>query len=87
MQLLFTYTTPFQAMFSNEAIPLPIWPWLLARGLVFFRVVETENFHPFIRLALKGHHGSGSWCIARTERDIRGFLDKARVRRYLRARR
>jgi len=44
LQLLFTYTTPFQAMFGNEAIPLRIWFWLLAGGLVFFLVVETEKF-------------------------------------------
>ena len=44
LQLLFTYTTPFQAMFGNEGIPLRIWPGLLAGGLVFFLVVETEKF-------------------------------------------
>jgi magnesium-transporting ATPase (P-type) len=44
LQLLFTYTTPFQAMFGNEAIPLRVWPWLLAGGLVFFLVVEAEKF-------------------------------------------
>jgi magnesium-transporting ATPase (P-type) len=44
LQLLFTYTRPFQAMFGNEAIPLRIWPWLLAGGLVFFLIVETEKF-------------------------------------------
>ena len=43
LQLLFTYTTPFQAIFGNEAIPLRIWPWLLAGGLVFFLVVEAEK--------------------------------------------
>src|SRR5262252_2964177 len=43
LQLLFTYTTPFQAIFGNEAIPLRIWPWLFAGGLVFFLVVETEK--------------------------------------------
>jgi len=43
LQVLFTYTTPFQAMFGNEAIPLHTWPWLLAGGLVFFLVVETEK--------------------------------------------
>jgi hypothetical protein len=42
--LLFTYTTPFQAIFGNEAIPPHIWPWLLAGGLVFFLIVETEKF-------------------------------------------
>jgi len=44
LQMLFTYTRPFQAIFGNEAIPLRIWPWLLAGGLVFFFVVETEKF-------------------------------------------
>ena len=44
LQLLFTYTTPFQKMFGNEAIPLRIWPWLLAGGVVFFLVVEMEKF-------------------------------------------
>jgi magnesium-transporting ATPase (P-type) len=44
LQLLFTYTRPFQAMFGNEAIPFRIWPWLLAGGLVFFLVVEAEKF-------------------------------------------
>ncbi len=43
LQLLFTYTTPFQAMFGNEAIPLWVWPRLLAGGLVFFLVVEAEK--------------------------------------------
>jgi magnesium-transporting ATPase (P-type) len=44
LQLLFTYTTPFQAIFGNEAIPLRVWPWLLAGGLVFFLVVEAEKW-------------------------------------------
>jgi magnesium-transporting ATPase (P-type) len=43
LQLLFTYAPPFQAMFGNEAIPLWIWPWLLAGGLLFFAVVEAEK--------------------------------------------
>src|SRR5262249_54060048 len=43
LQWLFTYTAPFQATFGNEAIPLRIWPWLLAGGVVFFLVVETEK--------------------------------------------
>jgi magnesium-transporting ATPase (P-type) len=43
LQLLFTYTPPFQAMFGNEAIPLWVWPWLLAGGLLFFAVVEAEK--------------------------------------------
>ena len=44
LQLLFTYTRPFQAIFGNEAIPLRIWPRLLAGGVVFFLIVETEKF-------------------------------------------
>ena len=44
LQLLFTYTTPLQRVFGNEAIPLRVWPWMLAGGLVFFFVVETEKF-------------------------------------------
>jgi magnesium-transporting ATPase (P-type) len=43
LQSLFTYATPFQAVFGNEAIPLWIWPWLLAGVLVFFLVVEAEK--------------------------------------------
>ena len=43
LQLLFTYTPPFQAMFGNEAIPIWVWPWLLVGGLVFFLVVEAEK--------------------------------------------
>jgi magnesium-transporting ATPase (P-type) len=43
LQLIFTYAPPFQAMFGNEAIPLWVWPWLIAGGLVFFLVVEAEK--------------------------------------------
>jgi len=43
LQLLFTYAPPFQAMFGNQAIPLWVWPWLLAGGLLFFVVVEAEK--------------------------------------------
>ena len=44
LQLLFTYTKPFHIMFGTQAIPLQVWPWLLAGGLVFFLVVEAEKF-------------------------------------------
>jgi hypothetical protein len=30
-------------MFGNEAVPLWVWPWLIAGGLVFFLVVEAEK--------------------------------------------
>ena len=44
LQLLFTYAAPLQRLFDNEAIPLPVWPWLLLGGLGFFLVVEAEKF-------------------------------------------
>jgi magnesium-transporting ATPase (P-type) len=44
LQLLFTYTPPFHALFGTENIPLHVWPWLLAGGLAFFLVVEAEKF-------------------------------------------
>jgi magnesium-transporting ATPase (P-type) len=43
LQILFTYAPPFQSLFETEAIPLWVWPWLFAGGLVFFLVVETEK--------------------------------------------
>jgi magnesium-transporting ATPase (P-type) len=43
LQLLFTYTLPFQELFETAAIPLAIWPWLFLGGLVFFLVVEAEK--------------------------------------------
>jgi magnesium-transporting ATPase (P-type) len=43
LQLLFTYARPFQAVFGTEAIPLGVWPWLLAGGAVFFLIVEVEK--------------------------------------------
>jgi hypothetical protein len=30
-------------MFGNEAVPLWVWPWLPAGGLLFFLVVEAEK--------------------------------------------
>jgi magnesium-transporting ATPase (P-type) len=43
LQLVFTYAPPLQAMFGNESVPIRVWPWLLAAGLVFFLVVEAEK--------------------------------------------
>ena len=43
LQLIFTYVAPVQAAFGNESIPLWVWPWLLAGGLLFFLVVEAEK--------------------------------------------
>jgi magnesium-transporting ATPase (P-type) len=43
LQMLFTYAPPLQVLFGNEAIPLWVWPWLLAGGLLFFAVVEAEK--------------------------------------------
>ncbi len=44
LQLLFTYAPPIQRLFGNEAIPLYVWPWLIAGGFVFFLVIELEKF-------------------------------------------
>jgi calcium-translocating P-type ATPase len=49
LQILFTYAPPFQSLFETDAIPLWVWPWLFAAGLVFFLVVEAEKF--VIRMA------------------------------------
>jgi hypothetical protein len=43
LQILFTYTPPLQYLFDTEAIPLRVWPWLVAGGFVFFLVVEAEK--------------------------------------------
>jgi magnesium-transporting ATPase (P-type) len=43
LQLLFTYASPLQALFGNQAVPLHVWPWLFAGGLCFFVVVEAEK--------------------------------------------
>jgi hypothetical protein len=43
LQLLFTYTPPFQTLFETAAIPLWVWPGLVLGGLVFFLVVEAEK--------------------------------------------
>ena len=43
LQILFTYTPPLQRLFDTEAVPLWVWPWLVAGGLVFFLVVEAEK--------------------------------------------
>ena len=43
LQLAFTYAPLLQATFGTEAVPLWVWPWLLAGGLLFFLVVEAEK--------------------------------------------
>ena len=43
LQILFTYTPPLQYLFDTEAVPLWVWPWLVAGGFVFFLVVEAEK--------------------------------------------
>lgn len=43
LQLLFTYAPPLQALLDTEAMPLRIWFWLFAGGLVFFLIVEAEK--------------------------------------------
>jgi cation transport ATPase-like protein len=43
LQLLFTYAPPLQRLFDNQAVPLRVWPSLLAGGLVFFIVAAMEK--------------------------------------------
>ena len=43
LQLLFTYAPPLQAVFGNEAVPLGVWPVLIAGGAAFFLIVELEK--------------------------------------------
>src|SRR6516162_7045404 len=43
LQILFTYAPPLQALFNTAAVPLPIWPWLVLGGVLFFVMVEAEK--------------------------------------------
>jgi magnesium-transporting ATPase (P-type) len=43
LQVLFTYASPLQRLFDNQAVPLWVWPWLLCGGLAFFLIVEAEK--------------------------------------------
>ncbi|MBX3024807.1 HAD-IC family P-type ATPase [bacterium] len=43
LQLLFTYAPPLQRLFDNQALPLSVWPMLLAGGVVFFLAIEAEK--------------------------------------------
>ena len=43
LQLLFTYASPFHAIFGNESLPLWVWPWLIGGGILFFLIVELEK--------------------------------------------
>jgi magnesium-transporting ATPase (P-type) len=44
LQLLFTYTLPFHAIFHTGSLPISAWVWLVVGGFVFFLVVEAEKF-------------------------------------------
>jgi magnesium-transporting ATPase (P-type) len=54
LQLLFTYTLPFQAVFETEALPMSAWVWLVCGGVVFFLVVEAEKLVFRLIPALRG---------------------------------
>jgi magnesium-transporting ATPase (P-type) len=43
LQLLFTYAPPLQRLFGTEAVPVSVWPVIVAGGFVFFLAVETEK--------------------------------------------
>jgi magnesium-transporting ATPase (P-type) len=44
LQLLFTYTLPFHAVFDTDNLPLTVWAGLFAGGVLFFLIVETEKW-------------------------------------------
>jgi len=44
LQILFTYVSPFQALFDTVAMPLSTWPPLFVAAVVFLLVVEVEKF-------------------------------------------
>jgi magnesium-transporting ATPase (P-type) len=44
LQLLFTYASPFHAVFDTEALPLSDGLWLIGGAVLFFLVVEAEKF-------------------------------------------
>ncbi|MBC8742410.1 HAD-IC family P-type ATPase [Paraburkholderia sp. UCT31] len=54
LQLLFTYTFPFHAVFHTEALPLSAWGWLVGGGVLFFLVVEIEKLVFRLTPALRG---------------------------------
>jgi len=43
LQLLFTYASPFQAIFNTQNLPLSAWLGLIAGGILFFLIVELEK--------------------------------------------
>jgi magnesium-transporting ATPase (P-type) len=43
LQILFTYTPPFHAIFETESLPLVAWLWLVVGAILFFLVVEIEK--------------------------------------------
>jgi magnesium-transporting ATPase (P-type) len=55
LQLLFTYTRPFQTLFETESLPIWVWPRLLLGGFVFFLVVEAEKL--IIRMRRSERYG------------------------------
>ena len=56
LQILFTYTPPFQYLFETEALPLRVWPWLFVGGLGFFLIVEAEKL--VLRMARPARGGA-----------------------------
>ncbi|SIT35149.1 putative cation-transporting ATPase F [Paraburkholderia ribeironis] len=54
LQLLFTYTLPFNAVFDTEGLPWSAWLWLVGGGFLFFLVVEIEKLVIRLIPALRG---------------------------------
>jgi magnesium-transporting ATPase (P-type) len=44
LQLLFTYTLPFHAVFATDNLPLTVWGVLFGGGIFFFLIVEMEKW-------------------------------------------
>jgi len=56
LQLLFTYSRPFQTLFRTDSLPAWVWPRLLVVGIMFFFVVELEKL--MIRSSRSGRHAA-----------------------------
>jgi magnesium-transporting ATPase (P-type) len=56
LQLLFTYSRPFQTLFRTDSLPAWVWPRLLVVGIMFFFVVELEKL--MIRSSRSGRYAA-----------------------------
>ncbi|NML30991.1 HAD-IC family P-type ATPase [Paraburkholderia antibiotica] len=63
LQMLFTYTLPFHAIFDTEALPWAAWVWLVGGAILLFFVVEIEKLVircvPALKAAVTSQTGAG----------------------------